>query len=86
MVRKWKKAVSGVEVERGTDRRDMGLSMRLSTLELFSWWAVVPSPELGALGLALGVCQQITYNLEEFKQNNSLSQHTGSTQVRTGAC
>jgi len=23
---------------------------------------------------------------EEFKQKNSLSQHTGSTQVRTGAC
>ena len=23
---------------------------------------------------------------KEFKQNNSLSQHTGSTQVRTGAC
>ena len=24
--------------------------------------------------------------IKEFKQNNSLSQHTGSTQVRTGAC
>ena len=25
-------------------------------------------------------------SLKEFKQNNSVSQHTGSTQVRTGAC
>ena len=30
--------------------------------------------------------QKATPNTQEFKQNKSLSQQTGSTQVRTGAC
>ena len=59
---------SGLRGGGGTRHRSPrhGVVHALSTLELFSWWAVVPSPELGALGL--GVCQQITYNLEERKK------------------